>query len=58
MGVIKRSIEIKVGVVSADERESNIRKVLNLGHTIGHALEFANNILHGEAVSIGIVLEL
>jgi 3-dehydroquinate synthase len=43
-------------VVAADERESDLRRVLNLGHTIGHALEAATNyrhFLHGEAVAWG-----
>jgi 3-dehydroquinate synthase len=57
--VIVRSVEIKSGVVSRDERESGLRKVLNFGHTIGHALEHLSGyaLSHGEAVSIGMVLE-
>lgn len=46
----------KLGVVAADERDANIRQILNLGHTIGHAIETAigyGNLRHGEAVSIG-----
>lgn len=49
---------IKSIIVSQDERENNLRAILNLGHTIGHALEAVgdyNELLHGEAISIGMV---
>lgn len=49
---------VKASVVSKDERENDLRAILNLGHTIGHALEAVagyNELLHGEAVSIGMV---
>lgn len=49
---------IKAAVVSRDEREDNLRAILNLGHTIGHALEAVaqyNELLHGEAIAIGMV---
>jgi 3-dehydroquinate synthase len=57
--IIRRSVALKAAVVEKDEHESGIRKVLNLGHTIGHALEAASNysLKHGEAVSLGIVAE-
>ncbi len=57
--LVVRSIEIKAEVVARDERESGPRKVLNFGHTLGHALEAASHyrLLHGEAVAIGMVLE-
>jgi 3-dehydroquinate synthase len=57
--VVARSVEIKAAVVRADERESGLRKTLNFGHTIGHALEHASGyaLLHGEAVAVGMVLE-
>jgi 3-dehydroquinate synthase len=57
--LIQRSIEIKAGIVTRDERESGLRKVLNFGHTIGHAIEAASEfrMLHGEAVAIGLVAE-
>lgn len=57
--LIGRSIEIKAGVVVRDERESGVRKTLNFGHTIGHAIESESGygLLHGEAVAIGMVLE-
>ncbi|MEX1030578.1 MAG: 3-dehydroquinate synthase [Paenibacillaceae bacterium] len=51
-------IRIKANVVSLDERENDLRAILNLGHTIGHALEAVsgyNQLLHGEAISIGMV---
>lgn len=53
------SARIKAGVVSADEREGGLRNLLNFGHTIGHAYEaiLAPHVLHGECVSIGMVLE-
>ncbi len=59
--VIRRAVELKIRVVSDDERESSTRAILNLGHTIGHALEAATGFarhLHGEAVAIGLVAEL
>lgn len=51
---------IKADVVAEDEKESNIRRILNFGHTIGHAVEAASDfsISHGEAVSIGMVAVL
>lgn len=57
--LIRRSVEIKAGIVGGDEREHGLRKVLNFGHTIGHAIEAASEfrMLHGEAVAIGLVAE-
>ena len=57
--VIRRSIEIKAGIVAKDEREAGVRKILNFGHTIGHAMEALDNFVmpHGEAVAIGMVVE-
>lgn len=57
--IIARSVAIKADVVRRDERESGIRRVLNFGHTLGHAIEHASGyrILHGEAIGIGMVLE-
>lgn len=57
---ITRSCEIKAQVVGADERESDRRRILNYGHTIGHALESLTgyrSLIHGEAVGIGLVQE-
>lgn len=54
--MVARSVEIKAAVVSADERESDLRRILNFGHTIGHALEAEtrySRFLHGEAVAFG-----
>lgn len=60
--IITKSCQIKTDIVSSDEKESGLRKLLNFGHTIGHALEVLshttdNPLLHGEAISIGMVLE-
>jgi 3-dehydroquinate synthase len=58
--VVKRSCELKAEVVAADERESDRRRILNYGHTIGHALEALGgyrSLIHGEAVGIGLVQE-
>ena len=59
VSLIVRSVEIKAEVVSRDEREEGLRKVLNFGHTIGHAVELVTgfSLLHGEAVAIGMALE-
>ena len=59
--VIAASIRMKAGVVNLDERESGLRMILNLGHTVGHALEQATGyktLLHGEAVGWGMVAAL
>jgi 3-dehydroquinate synthase len=56
--VIPRCVEIKVDVVSRDERESGLREILNFGHTFGHALESVTKYrryLHGEAVAWGML---
>jgi 3-dehydroquinate synthase len=56
--IIPRSMAIKARVVSADERESGLRQVLNFGHTMGHALEAATGyrrFLHGEAIGWGMI---
>jgi 3-dehydroquinate synthase len=60
--VITRAIEtsarIKAEIVSADERESGLRMLLNLGHTVGHAIESATRyrtLLHGEAIAWGMI---
>lgn len=59
---IQNSMDIKQEVVEKDFHESNIRKTLNFGHTIGHAVESLclqqeNPILHGEAVAMGMICE-
>ncbi|MBX7117759.1 MAG: 3-dehydroquinate synthase [Gemmatimonadaceae bacterium] len=57
--LVRRSIEIKVQVVRQDEREGGLRKILNFGHTVAHAIEqvTAYGVSHGEAVAIGMVTE-
>ena len=56
---VRRYCELKAGVVAADERESGVRALLNLGHTFGHAIEAGTGYaswLHGEAVAAGMVM--
>ena len=56
--VIERSLKIKKAVVEEDEKELGLRKVLNFGHTAGHAIETAaglSDYLHGECVSMGML---
>ncbi len=56
--IIIRSVLIKKSIVEADEKENGLRRVLNFGHTLAHAIESANemeDILHGEAVALGMV---
>lgn len=57
--LVQRSIEIKSEIVAQDERETELRKILNFGHTLGHAIEKASNykLLHGVAVGYGILIE-
>jgi 3-dehydroquinate synthase len=62
--LIYRSVEIKNEIVTQDPTEKNIRKALNFGHTLGHAIEsyFLENenkttLLHGEAIAVGMILE-
>jgi 3-dehydroquinate synthase len=54
--VVSTSVAIKADVVQKDEKESDLRKILNFGHTLGHAIERHKQILHGEAVAVGMVL--
>jgi len=59
--VVTASVRVKADVVSADEKESGLRMVLNFGHTIGHAIEAATHyrkLLHGEAVAWGSIAAL
>jgi 3-dehydroquinate synthase len=59
--IVRRSIRVKARIVSFDQRESGLRAVLNLGHTVGHALEAQagySALTHGEAVSLGLVAAL
>lgn len=57
--LIQRTVEIKARVVEADEREANIRRILNYGHTIGHAIESSSDyhLSHGKSVVLGMMCE-
>ncbi len=60
--VIERSVKIKRDVVEQDKYEGSLRKILNFGHTLGHAIESENLhqadfLLHGEAIGIGMITE-
>jgi 3-dehydroquinate synthase len=59
LDAVARSVEIKAEIVFSDVREHGRRKTLNFGHTLGHAIEQASGyeLLHGECVAIGMVLE-
>jgi len=57
--MVERSCRNKAAVVARDERESNVRAILNLGHTFGHAIETTEKycgLLHGEAVAVGMLM--
>lgn len=59
--VVRAAVAVKCNIVSRDEREGGLRAVLNLGHTVGHALEAEGGLerwTHGEAVSLGTVIAL
>ncbi|MDQ2721403.1 MAG: 3-dehydroquinate synthase [Bacteroidota bacterium] len=53
--LIEKNVDIKYNVVANDEHETGERKLLNFGHTIGHAIENVNKLSHGNAISIGMV---
>lgn len=62
--LVRDSITIKTGITEKDETESHLRKKLNFGHTLGHAIESycldsaeKETLLHGEAIAIGMILE-
>lgn len=60
--IIEKSVSIKKEVVSKDPKEAGLRKILNFGHTIGHAfesfyLDTDRHLLHGEAIAIGMITE-
>lgn len=57
--IAEKNCEIKYNVVMKDERESSLREILNLGHTVGRAIETVSDyrLLHGEALSIGLLAE-
>jgi 3-dehydroquinate synthase len=53
--IIEKSLKIKRDVVENDPKEKNLRKVLNFGHTVGHAIESITGLLHGECVALGMI---
>ena len=56
--IIERSLKIKRYVVEQDEKEGGLRKILNFGHTLAHAIESENgmeNLYHGECVALGMI---
>ncbi len=57
--IIRRAVAVKINIIEQDPYEGGLRAALNLGHTIGHAVEAVSNyhIKHGQAVAIGIVAE-
>jgi 3-dehydroquinate synthase len=54
--LVYESVKIKAGVVNQDEKEAGRRRILNFGHTIGHALEKTTQVSHGQAISLGMVM--
>jgi shikimate kinase / 3-dehydroquinate synthase len=57
--IVKQAMAVKIGIIEEDPYEKGLRAALNLGHTVGHAVELASgfNLRHGEAVAIGLVVE-
>lgn len=53
--IVRRSVAVKARIVGEDEREAGVRAHLNFGHTIGHAIEFASPMSHGESVALGMI---
>lgn len=54
--VLRQNVALKASVVAEDEREANLRQILNFGHTIGHGIEAAGyQMLHGEAIAVGML---
>ena len=51
--ILEAALKVKQAVIEADERESGLRRILNFGHTIGHGIESASGLLHGECVALG-----
>ena len=58
--IAEKNCKIKYEVVKQDEREANLRQILNLGHTVGRAIETLSNysLLHGQAVAIGLAMQV
>ena len=59
VGVVRRAMALKIRIIQEDPYEGGLREVLNLGHTVGHAVELVSGfrLRHGEAVAIGMVAE-
>lgn len=53
--VIRRALIIKADVVSRDEKETGLRRILNFGHTLGHGIESLGGLYHGECVALGML---
>lgn len=53
--VVERAVRVKAAIVDADTHEHGVRAYLNFGHTIGHAIEYASALSHGESVGLGMV---
>lgn len=53
--IIQKAVENKIKVISKDEKEKGLRKVLNFGHTIGHGIEVTTEFNHGESVALGML---
>lgn len=53
--VVLKAISVKARIVTQDDQERNVRAYLNFGHTIGHAVEYASTLSHGESVGLGMV---
>jgi 3-dehydroquinate synthase len=53
--VVEKSVAVKRRIVGADERENGVRAYLNFGHTLGHAIEFASTLSHGDSVGLGMI---
>lgn len=60
--IVKKSVELKYAIIKKDPHEKSLRKILNFGHTFGHAIESlyftkSDSLLHGEAVAVGMAME-
>lgn len=53
--IVLRSLKVKMKIVELDENENDIRRALNFGHTVGHAVEAQSGLLHGESVALGML---
>lgn len=53
--MIRRALIIKADVVSKDEKEAGLRRILNFGHTLGHGIESLGELYHGECVALGML---